>query len=613
MQISKTSKAFMHITNLAKMCCGPIALSAYICAAICLSPAAAEESQEAAENGEEIVENATTNEEETEATQIDYKKEAEASVLGASLEDEGDEQGESDEDSEETDGEEETESEETDGEDSAESGDDESVKEDTTTENSSNASIPAGSAGGGGGAGGGASNVSVPVEASETTEELDIPQDENADVIAEAIDIATETSENTGADYKVIAAVNSETEDSTSVTPIQQRFSSSSTDEGYTVSTGSTQQNASSVYLVSDGNDIGISTSSASGYSYAATTSTESVSTVSEIQDIVTTNKDVASGEVLAAKQSLIVYEPNFTFTPDRSVFINGTGSVQIGDAETTGVLHITSREGVTGSISDASISVTEGAPGVTDVFITRQNATSNTSGTLTNVHIDLSNIKNEVSFTVEAATLSATSFNMPTGTLNLVNHAGISPIGPSYLNNINIDSTSNFYGGSTPGVNVKGHVDVKLAPRTTASGGSDAPLAHGSTIENYQMYGLTLNTGATLNMDMKHIHVSESLSTEGGIFYVFMNGVRWDELTTGSYVTDLELLANTFSFTNLYDKFGKDIADRLVIRSGYYKSANQDMELIVELLPASVPEPTTATLSLLALSALAARRRRRV
>lgn len=584
MQISKTSKAFMHITNLAKMCCGPIALSACICAAICLSPAAAEESQEVNEDGEEIVENALQNEEETEESQIDFNKETEAALQEAELEVNANEEEETDDDKT-------------------------SVKEVVSAEDLYDGTIP------GGTVGGGASTASVQVVAGETENEVNIPQsDGNAAILTEALNIATETSENTDTDYKVIAAVSSETEDSTSVTPVQQRFSSSSTDEGYTVSTGSTQQNDSTVYLVSDCNDTGISTSSASGYSYAASASTESAAPVSEIQDIVTTNKDVADGEVLAAKQSLIVYEPNdFTFTPDSSVIINGTGSVQIGDAETTGVLHITNREGMTGSISDTRISVTEGATGVTDVLITRQSETSNTSGTLTDVHIDLSHIKNEVSFTVEAATLSATSFNMPTGTLNLVNNAGISPIGPSYLNNINVDSTSNFYGGSTPGVNVKGHVNVELAPRTTASGGSSTPLAHGSTIENYQLYGLTLNKGATLNMDMKHIYVSESLSAEGGLFKVFMNGVRWDELTTGSYVTDLELLANTFSFTNFHDKFGKDIADRLVIRSGYYKGASQNMELIVELLPASVPEPTTATLSLLALTALAARRRRRV
>lgn len=359
MQISKTSKAFMHITNLVKMCCGPIALSAYICAAICLSPAAAEESQEAAENGEEIVENATTNEEETVATQIDYKKEAEASVLGASLEDEGDEQGESDEDSEETDGEEETESEETDGEDSAESGDDESVKEDTTTENSSNASIPAGSAGGGGGAGGGASNVSVPVEASETTEELDIPQDENADVIAEAIDIATETSENTGADYKVIAAVNSETEDSTSVTPIQQRFST--TASSTYLSSGSTQQYNTSVAL-SSGVDSGFSgySSSGSGYSYAATASTESTpantgnNLTAEYEDDGMTLRlpngwDLNAGEVLYAPQKLIIGSKSTT----GSLLIYDNATLTIGEsAEKAGSISIFNRDDSTSAAS---------------------------------------------------------------------------------------------------------------------------------------------------------------------------------------------------------------------------------------------------------------------
>lgn len=533
------------------------------------------------EDGEEIVENAQQNEEETEEPQIDFSKETAAALQEAEIEINTGEGEETDDDKT-------------------------SVKEVVSAEDLYDGTIPERAVRGG------ARTAGVQVVARASASEVVITQDANADIIAETLNIDTETSDNTASNDSVIAAVNSETETSAAVAAVQQSYSSSS-DEASTLSTESTGQNDSSVYLVIEG-DTGISTSSSSGYSYGSTASTESAAPVSEIQDIVITNKDVADGEVLAAKQSLIVYEPDdFTFTPDPSVIINGTGSVQIGDAETTGVLHITSREGVTGSISDTRISVTEGTSGVTDVLITRQSETSNTSGTLTDVHIDLSHIKNEVSFTVEAATLSASSFNMPTGTLNLVNNAGISPIGPSYLNNINVDSTSNFYGGSTPDVNVKGHVNVELAPRTTASGGSSTPLAHGSTIENYQLYGLTLNTGATLNMDMKHIYVSESLSAEGGRFKVFMNGVRWDELTTGSYVTDLELLANTFSFTNLYDKFGKDIADRLVIRSGYYKGSSQNMELIVELLPDSVPEPTTATLSLLALTALAARRRRRV
>lgn len=630
MQISKTSKAFMHITNLAKMCCGPIALSAYICAAICLSPAAAEESQEAAEDGEEIVENATTNEEETEATQIDYKKEAEALVLGASLEDKGDEQGESDEDSEETDGEEETESEETDGEDSAESGDDESVKEDTTTENSSNASIPAGSAGGGGGAGGDASDVSVPVEASETTEELDIPQDENADVIAEAIDIATETSENTGANYKVIAAVNSETKDSTSVTPIQQRFST--TASSTYLSSGSTQQYNTSVAL-SSGVDSGFSgySSSGSGYSYAATASTESTPAntgngyTMVYEDGGKTIRlpkgmEIEAGTSLYVPEKLIIGKEfsEDEDSEDAVVTINEGASISVGIGPEVAGSIIISNAGNSqkaAALKNVSVSVSQDAQGKSQAYIT-VNDDPYVSHNITNACLDLTQLKQDATVTLEHINLSNSQILQTHGSLHLVNKTSVSFGADSKIKDIYVDYTSSFHGDDVSqnvqlsGVNNR--VDFQVNKDV---GTEDLPARNSATISSVQLYGLTAQEGTQITLNMDKVYFAPNVSKIGGKFKIELAGLNWapldeaSKIDSNAAITDSKIINNFLILTDFNSSFDADLVKYLTITSVSYVGSDQGV--VVEF--TIVPEPTTTTLSLLALSALAARRRRRL
>ena len=88
--------------------------------------------------------------------------------------------------------------------------------------------------------------------------------------------------------------------------------------------------------------------------------------TAGMLADVVETNKSVNDGEVLAARETLMAKDidavPNL-IKPNNKIEIKGTGTIQIGDENTTGVLKITGAtqtiENVTPSITQTSISVT--------------------------------------------------------------------------------------------------------------------------------------------------------------------------------------------------------------------------------------------------------------
>ena len=164
----------------------------------------------------------------------------------------------------------------------------------------------------------------------------------------------------------------------------------------------------------------------------------------------------------------------------------------------------------------------------------------------------------------------------------------------------------------------VDGSNTVEFDPRDTGSsvGVEQTPLAAGQTVSTYQLYGLTFDNGAELALDLSRVFVSDNLMEDGGYFYIRMYGVRWMplELEGVDSITDLDFLAEYFRLYNFGTANGEDISDRLVIRGGYYGDGTQGLQLAIQLLPESenVPEPATATLSLLALAGLAARRRRK-
>lgn len=343
---------------------------------------------------------------------------------------------------------------------------------------------------------------------------------------------------------------------------------------------------------------------------YAATTA-------AALEQVVVTNKDVNDGEVLAAQQTIIVQHPgDNTSTDDHKIEIHDTGAIRIGDEATTGVLHITRAENAAGdataSLTKASVSVTNNNGG-TNVHI----GSANKPASMTNVALDLGGLKSDVTFVVEDVTISSSQINQTTGSIHLVNYAGISLIAPSRLHNLHVDGTSSFYGSvvSTE-VRVDGDNTVEFTPLSTGFGVERSPLPSGQTTATYQLYGLTFDFDATLELDLSHVHVETQLLEEEGWFEIYMYGVRWMPLEENGTnpITDLDLLAKSFQLTNFGTANGEDISDRLVISKGYYADGSQGLQLRVQVLPETqnVPEPTTATLSLLALAGLAARRRRK-
>mgnify|MGYP003287164492 CR=1 FL=1 len=342
------------------------------------------------------------------------------------------------------------------------------------------------------------------------------------------------------------------------------------------------------------------------------------------LAEVVETNKAVEDGEVLAARQTVTAKDidevPNLV-KPNNKIEIHGTGSIQIGDENTTGVLEITRAskaiENTSPSISQASISVTAGN-GVTNVHVGPVD-TNGAVASITNVQLNLEGLKSDVFFVVDDATISASQIYQTSGSIHLVNHAGMSLIEPSHLHNLYVDSTSSFHASAvSTEVLVDGSSTVEFDPRDTGSsvGVEQKPLVAGQTISSYQLYGLTFDTEADLSLDLSHVFVSDEFKADEGYFYIRLFGVRWMPLEQEGVedITDIDFLADCFKLYNFGTANGEDISDRLVIMGGYYGDATQGLQLAVQLLPESgnVPEPATATLSLLALAGMAARRRRK-
>ena len=280
---------------------------------------------------------------------------------------------------------------------------------------------------------------------------------------------------------------------------------------------------------------------------YAATTA-------AALEQVVMTNKAVNDGEVLAAQQTVIATDidevPNLV-KPNNKIEIYGTGAIKIGDADTTGVLRVTRAENAadnaTASMSQTRISVTKENNG-TNVYIGAVNEVSNTAS-MTNVTLDLSELVSNVNFTVERATISASQINQTQGSINLVNHAGMSLIEPSHLHNLYVDSTSSFHASAvSTDVRVDGDNTVEFSPLSDGVGVENAPLPAGETVSTYQLYGLTFDENASLEMNMSNVYVGTDLLEDGGWFYILMYGVRWLPLENGTnIIEDLDLLAKSF------------------------------------------------------------------
>lgn len=168
--------------------------------------------------------------------------------------------------------------------------------------------------------------------------------------------------------------------------------------------------------------------------------------------------------------------------------------------------------------------------------------------------------------------------WNINAGTLQVAQNAGVGVVGVTVASGATLDVASGGHVGNA--LNLSDGSTLKL----TTSG---LVLDNGS---------LTLGTGLTLNISTGDEMLLSALGLDDSYSYTLASGVS---SITGDW-TEKVLASNYFSAITVNNE-----ALSLDNAWLYYDSTAQTLTL------ASVPEPTTATLSLLALGALALRRRR--
>lgn len=169
--------------------------------------------------------------------------------------------------------------------------------------------------------------------------------------------------------------------------------------------------------------------------------------------------------------------------------------------------------------------------------------------------------------------------WNINDGTLQVAQNAGVGVVGVTIASGATLDVASGGHVGNA--LNLSDGSTLKL----TTSG---LVLDNGS---------LTLGTGLTLNISTGDEMLLSALGLDDSYSYTLASGVN--SITSGDW-TEKVLASNYFSAITVNNE-----ALSLDNAWLYYDSTAQTLTL------ASVPEPTTATLSLLALGALALRRRR--
>lgn len=169
--------------------------------------------------------------------------------------------------------------------------------------------------------------------------------------------------------------------------------------------------------------------------------------------------------------------------------------------------------------------------------------------------------------------------WNINAGTLQVAQNAGVGVVGVTVASGATLDVASGGHVGNA--LNLNDGSTLKL----TTSG---LVLDNGS---------LTLGTGLTLNISTGDEMLLSALGLDDSYSYTLASGVS--SITSGDW-TEKVLASNYFSAITVNNE-ALSLDDAWL----YYDSTAQTLTL------ASVPEPTTATLSLLALGALALRRRR--
>lgn len=341
----------------------------------------------------------------------------------------------------------------------------------------------------------------------------------------------------------------------------------------------------------------------------------DSDATSGEVQPvIVTEDLTVAVGESLTIPEKIIIGNdemPVVNVAIDKEAVLNfGNADKPIVKIKNSTVINDPDLYWTT--IANAEISATED-----NVKFTRySNTVSNAK--ITQANIDLSGISEDATVTIEHITLSDIQFNQTKGSLHIV-RAGLSLTAPSHINNLHIDEHSNLFGGKLSTENKLTGQDnfVKLAPLAGA-GDASTPATNAKTIGSYQLYSLYIQDNTKVTIDLEHINLDESLVKNGGNFYIEFQGTRWTELNKltsisnrNPVITDPDFIGDAFVLTNYKGLDVETLKKYLTISSVSYLGNTQGVTLEISVAPFAIPEPTTATLSLLALTALAARRRR--
>lgn len=317
-------------------------------------------------------------------------------------------------------------------------------------------------------------------------------------------------------------------------------------------------------------------------------------------------NTAISGNTVITATQKLTVGNAGGSKnTDDGLLSISDNAQVQVGNPDEGGYITISQQEGETKSatIFNTTIS-TDGK----DVTIAAKNK-RNKNAQITNAALDLSSLKSDSVVTVQNITLSDVQINQPNGSMNLVN-ANVSLTAPAVLNNVTIDKDSSLHGSKVDeNIRLTGHNKIVFNPHEEL-GTEDMPLLDGETAVTQQFYNANLSAGSHLEIDANLIYLEDFDMNQS--FFLEFSGLQWENLNNaGGAITDIALLQQSFSISNLNDSIPEELRPYLTILSAAYTADGQNLVLEFGFIP-SIPEPTAATLSLLALAGLSLRRRRK-
>lgn len=317
-------------------------------------------------------------------------------------------------------------------------------------------------------------------------------------------------------------------------------------------------------------------------------------------------NTAISGNTIITATQKLTVGNAGGSKnTDDGLLSISDNAQVQVGNPDEGGYITISQQEGETKSatIFNTTIS-TDGK----DVTIAAKNK-RNKNAQITNAALDLSSLKSDSVVTVQNITLSDVQINQPNGSMNLVN-ANVSLTAPAVLNNVTIDKDSSLHGSKVDeNIRLTGHNKIVFTPHEEL-GTENMPLLDGETAVTQQFYNANLSAGSHLEIDASLIYLEDF--DMGQSFFLEFSGLQWENLNNaGGAITDIALLQQSFSISNLNDSIPEELRPYLTILSAAYTADGQNLLLEFGFIP-SIPEPTAATLSLLALAGLSLRRRRK-